>query len=87
MSAEPKKRSRSLIFCWAVLALLAMYPLSIGPVVWITTAYGLPYAWIYRAYRPVYWLAFQTEISRTMLLDYVNLYSTLRWGRHPPSPF
>jgi hypothetical protein len=35
MSDEPKKRSRTLIFCWAFLALLVLYPLSLGPAVWI----------------------------------------------------
>ncbi len=83
MSDEPKRRSRSLIFCWVFLALLLLYPLSIGPAVWISFALGQPAHWIDRPYRPVLWLAFQSETSNTILYEYMNLYSTIRFGHHP----
>jgi hypothetical protein len=91
MSDEPKKRSRSWRSLgwigWTALALLLVYPLSIGPAVWISTAIGVPGDWINTPYRPVLWLAFQSRASNKILYGYMNLYSTLRWGRHPPSRF
>jgi hypothetical protein len=81
MSDEPKKRRSWPRIGWALVALLLAYPLSIGPVVWFHAALGLPHNRFYPGlYRPVFWLAFQSETSNTVLYEYINLYSTIRWG-------
>jgi hypothetical protein len=83
MSDGPKKRSLGWIGCWALVTLLVLYPLSIGPAVWISFALGQPADWTNRPYRPVLWLAFQSDVSNKILYEYMNFYSTLRWGREP----
>jgi hypothetical protein len=42
MSNEPKKRSRKWIWWLAVLALLLLYPLSIGPAYWLAIDSPVP---------------------------------------------
>jgi hypothetical protein len=64
MSDEPKRRFGSWIG-WTLLALLVLYPLSVGPAAWICNLSDSERAWsAYRQlYRPLIWCVTRTRIT------------------------
>jgi hypothetical protein len=77
MSDEPKKRSRAWIW-WALLALLVLYPLSLGPAFaiadWIVITNPEPrfyYAIVY-IYAPLWWVGDYSESARDAREWYID---------------
>jgi hypothetical protein len=80
MSDEPKKHTRSLMFCWAFLALLLLYPLSLGPAIWIFmhTPNGSPVRHGFsQACRVIYYPLFRSVEHSKLAADVVHKYE--RW--------
>ena len=80
MSDEPKKRSRAWVW-WALVALVVLYPLSVGPVNWLYqhSEGEWPHR-IHRAARLVYFpIDYLTDHSQTAF-DIVAWYVSF-WSR------
>ncbi len=79
MSDEPKKRSRVWIWAsriaWMAMALIVLYPLSIGPVTWFVSHghSGLLQAWD-TAYAPLFWVCNHSETLSSLLGWYMGLW-------------
>ena len=79
MSDEPNKRSRAWII-WTALALLgvlALYPLSAGPLLWISNRTGLPRGGVKAIntfYGPLIWLRSKSETADKAFEWYFNLW-------------
>jgi hypothetical protein len=78
MSDEPKKRSRGWIL-WALFALLVLYPLALGPSMWLMyrmddgDGKGTAYRAIRQAYAPLIWLEKRSETTRRAVVWYVQV--------------
>jgi hypothetical protein len=77
MSDEPKKRSRRWIW-WTAIGLL--YPLSIGPVTWVTRGEVI---WVMLPYLPILWIA---EASPRPVAKALKQYMQLRLDVEPEVP-
>jgi hypothetical protein len=75
MIDEPKQRSRAWIG-WALLAALVLYPLSIGPAVWIVDSLGIrALTRSYRAfYAPIFWAFDRSVTVADWVLWYANFW-------------
>jgi hypothetical protein len=71
MSEEPKKRSRVWIG-WTLLALVVLYPLSIGPAWYVCTR--TDGWWVFSVYRPLFWIC-KDGALQSLLVKYLGLWS------------
>jgi hypothetical protein len=77
MSDEPKKRSRSWVG-WALLAAFVLYPLSVGPALWMVfkTDDDSAAKQIYEAvYAPLEWASDRNDTIARMVRSYCNWWS------------
>jgi hypothetical protein len=79
MSDEPKKRSRAWIW-WTLVAVFVLYPLSIGPVAWVTRGEVI---WVMFPYLPILWIA---EASPPPVAKALKQYMQLRLDVEPEVP-
>jgi hypothetical protein len=79
MSDEPKKRSRSLIFCWVFLALMVLiYPLSYGPAFRFACKsrdQKNRFQTLGTIYAPIGWLGRQSKWVRDVTVWYLELWT------------
>ncbi|HEV8003974.1 MAG TPA: hypothetical protein VGP63_29175 [Planctomycetaceae bacterium] len=73
MSDEPKKRSRAWVWM-ALVAILVLYPLSVGPAAWIVARTDSPaaYAFTKVAYAPVRWLTSNSSVLNDVAYRYTT---------------
>jgi hypothetical protein len=76
MTDRPRKASRAWIG-WALLAVLVSYPLSAGPVLWISNRTGEPPVSVVKAvdtfYEPLSWLRSKSETADSALSWYFKI--------------
>jgi uncharacterized SAM-binding protein YcdF (DUF218 family) len=72
MSDEPKKRSRAWIW-WMLLALFALYPLSVGPATRLVTSPESDET-ASAIYAPIFWLASQSVWAGSALEWYLSFW-------------
>jgi hypothetical protein len=80
MSGEPNKRSRGWIG-WALLAVLVLYPLSVGPAFWFAYHSRDPDVSFHafaKAYKPIGWLRERSTTVKTMVDWYTELWVQTR---------
>jgi hypothetical protein len=70
MSDEPKKRARAWIW-WTLIAVLVLYPLSMGPVCWF--APDGSEATVEDVYAPIEWLRWKSESVDRVVVWYLGL--------------
>lgn len=69
---EEKHKSRAWI--WACVALMVLYPLSIGPVTWFCLRTGISFDWIYTFYRPIDFAMDKCEPFHRIFMWYFELW-------------
>jgi hypothetical protein len=74
MSDEPKKKQPVVRARWAALALLMLYPLSVGPAWWACS--HLESGWVMEAYDAIYaplqWVSERNDTFGGMVIWYVG---------------
>ena len=77
MSEAPRKRSRGWIG-WALIASVVLYPLSMGPVVWLAIRFDWPAPVVDRTlgtvYAPINWLRQKSETVDNAVVWYGRLW-------------
>jgi hypothetical protein len=77
MSDEPKKRARIVWTALALLAVVVLYPLSAGPVLWISLRTGLPRGGgkvLDTFYEPLIWLRSKSKTADKAFERYFNVW-------------
>jgi hypothetical protein len=75
MSDEPKKGTRA-SFLWALITLLVLvYPLSLGPAVWLGRVSNTGIAGENSAYAPIWWLRRHSLPARAAIDWYMRFFS------------
>jgi hypothetical protein len=88
MSDEPKKRRRAWIgwASFALLALLVLYPLSLGPALWLTNDDFSQWQIIGPVYRPLYWLGNRFDCVGEAIGWYVTKWINIQESGWTPAP-
>jgi hypothetical protein len=74
MSDEPKKGTRAGLL-WALIAvLLLVYPLSLGPALWLGRVSNTGIAGENSAYAPIWWLYAQSRPARAAIDWYTRFF-------------
>jgi hypothetical protein len=75
MSDAPAKGTRSWIV-WALIGLLVVvYPLSLGPAIWLGRVSNTAIAGEESVYAPIWWMYRQSPAARTVIDRYTGFFS------------
>lgn len=77
MSDEPRKRRSRGRIGWALLTLLVLYPLSIGPATWVALKWSSLQALdvLEFVYTPVDWACNSSDFTARALGDYIQFWT------------
>jgi hypothetical protein len=73
MSDAPKKQSRAWIG-WALIAVVVVYPLSIGPAFLICRKTNTSLVWMESAYQPLFWAVNASQLVQRAFNWYMALF-------------
>jgi hypothetical protein len=80
MSNDRKKPGIAFWTLVAVVIVLILYPLSLGPACWISCKAERGEEFVTALYRPILWIANATQPSRQFVFWYAGLQSEAHWG-------
>jgi hypothetical protein len=72
MSDEPKKRRGAWIW-WPVVLLIVLYPLSVGPAMWLVTSPALDKT-VSTIYAPIFWLVGRSDWAASVVEWYLHFW-------------
>jgi hypothetical protein len=84
MDAPQKKLPTYVWYALAIICMLALYVLSIGPVFWLIEHRYIQWNTVAMAYRPIFWVAmFGPKGMYGATMWYLHVWTGREWGIEP----